>query len=131
MAIPTLDRTGKEYEASRASINGDVYYLMMSIIDPSFGGVEMTRYLTARLYKNTTQGSPLFPMIQMALDNLGNQMKTFQERWDTFVERLSKAIEDCNIMATQQTEEEIAWEFAFKKLLLDVLGEKLSLGVKP
>ena len=70
-------------------------------------------------------------MIQMALDNLGNQMKTFQERWDTFVERLSKAIEDCNIMATQQTEEEIAWEFAFKKLLLDVLGEKLSLGVKP
>ena len=38
MAIPTLDRTGKEYEASRASINGDVYYLMMSIIDPSFGG---------------------------------------------------------------------------------------------
>jgi hypothetical protein len=135
MPIPALDKTGKMYEVSRMAMGADVYYLMLSYSHiESMGGVEFTDYLTARLFKNEDRSNSLFSSdvggkIQMALNNIGNHPQTFTQRWNSFVARLSKAIDDLNITTegSPMTDMQLAWDTGFETLALCERDGKLGL----
>ena len=139
-SIPPIDKTGKKYLASEFQVGTDTYqlyfYYSKGVVS---GGFQDFDWLSAVLYKNNNMNNSLFPSdiggkVQMPLDTIPNYThpKTFQERWDSFVSRLAKEINDLNITGDGSavlSDEEMGWLSAFGRLALGMQGDKLSLLV--